>query len=216
MYEFNIKKTDELIKNKYIKYSILLLISLVLTIIGVQIGGFFEQIKPVAFLLIATISIIFFCITSGKIKKILFFGFCPIQGFTLGPLVHYYTKIENSTLTLMLGLTFSITVISLIIGYNAKNLSFSKEILTIAIVGLFLLGGLSVFLPISLVSVLGAAIFSTYISYNISEFRRHLSYTSGEVSSDDMLDHVMLQYTNLETFFYSLIDKVSNIKEKTL
>ena len=187
--------------NAYKKFSMYLLLSLFLTLIGTYIGGFIDLSLIKVMMVLSLVLVLAFIFTKGKTKKIIYFIFCLGEGITLTPIVWYYTSTDILGCLL---LVFLITVVFTIIGYKAKDLSFMGSILLISLLGLVFYEILRIFFTIPSLALLGVIIFCAYIAYDINSFKRHVQ--NGYIDEDSILNYVMDIYLDVLNLFVDLLE----------
>lgn len=195
---------ESLISNKYKLYSIYLLLALFLTTIGAFVGKGLVM-NEVVLLILFFVSLVAFMFATGKMKKMLFFLFCFIEGVTLAPLITIYAAIDGQAISHAIFSTVIITGVALFVGYRAKNISFMGLGLFASLLGLIILNIVSFFVAIPFLAQIGAIIFSIYIAYDINQYKLMLECSNGNIEDDDVLNQVMNQYLNIVNLFLKIL-----------
>lgn len=190
--------------NLYKKYSFYLIMSLIITTIGVFLGQFLPLEGVIIYSIFSIILVIAFLFTKGKIKRILFFLFCLGEGATLTPIIIRFSNISVLGIILLTTLMVSIFVL---IGYKCKNLSFLGGTLFICLIGFVLYNILGLFFNLPILSLFGVGLFCVYVSYDFNQFKNNANSTI--MSDDDVLDSVMEIYLDILNIFVNLLEILS-------
>lgn len=167
---------NNIAKQNYKTFSIYLLFSLFLTVVGSFFGSF---LSPSFFIIAAITSIVMiFILILSKKNKILFFIFSLIEGIMLSPLIYHYS---NTQLCICLAITFAIVLIFTILGFLFKDLGFLGKFLLVSLFGYLIITIVNIFMPIPFLSIIGIILFSLYIMYDINKFKNKANQT--------LLDH---------------------------
>lgn len=171
MYENNLENKSTL----YTKYFLYILLSLVVTIIGAfsavfLLGNGIFSLGVIALGFINILTIIAFMFTKGKLKQVLFFVFCFVEGITLTPIIAMYTTVN---LLLCLVITFILVFVFGLIGFlTKKNLSILGQILFASLFLLIFYMLFSLFIPLPSLAIVGVILFSLYVLYDMNNFKR--------------------------------------------
>lgn len=184
----------------YKKFSFYLMLSLLLTTVGAYCGGLIETRVTILHIVIPIILIIAFSMAKGTLKKVFFAIFCFGEGFTLAPILSFYT--ETSLFQCMI-LTFLITAMFVVIGYKAKDLGNLGKFLFMALIGFIIYQMIGLFINLPSLAILGVILFSLYIAFDINMFKRKVQY--GYVSEDDIISSVMNIYLDIINLFLYLL-----------
>ena len=130
----------------------------------------------------------------------MFCVFCISQGLLLTPIVNSYS---SNLLIYVFVITFIITCVFGLIGFIVKDLSFLGNIL-LGILAIFCVYGIaSIFISLPSLSIIGVVLFSVYIAYDFNKFKLEANI---EMSSDDILDHVIDMYLDILNLILELIE----------
>lgn len=187
----------------YKKYSFYLIMSLVLTTIGTFIGSSMDLADNVLAYGIASIVIILlFSFSSGMFKKLMFVVFCIGEGVFLTPIIDYYTS--TSFYGCLLATTIVVSIFAFI-GFKAKNLSGLGAILFPCLLGVVAYYIVGWFIPLPSISLLVIVLFIGYVSYDMNRFKLEVQRYGGNLSNDEILDHVMNMYLDIINIFLHLL-----------
>lgn len=140
--------------------------------------------------------------------------FTFISGITLFPVVSYYASTAGAEAVLLaFAATFGIfTVFGIVGSVMKKDLSFLGSFLMVVLVGMMIVGILSIFIPLSstnmlIVSGVGAILFSLYILYDFNQMKHR-------GISEEMIPllalNLYLDFVNLFVYLLRIIGIVSN------
>lgn len=199
--------SNKLIRDKYLAYAGYLILALIVTAIGAFVGMTFH-LHPFILIILFIVEMIFFQATNGGLKKIIFYLFCASEGLIVSTSIKYYLHIDTSIIYEAIIVTMLVTVLSLFIGYIARDLSGLRLPLTVALIVLFILTIVSLFVYMPFLTYLLAALFAIYIAYDINCYKRLLQSTNGNITTDEILHHVMQQQVNITALFIEILDIV--------
>ena len=193
----------------YIKYFIYLLLSLVVTFIGAISSPMLSSTTNTV-LLIASIGLIFlFIFSEGLFKKIMLFVFNFAEGMIIAQLILKNSKIDINVILSTIGITILITTIFIVIGLITKDLSGMKNFLFTALIILFVLSIISIFVNIPFLSYLIIILFCGYVAYDFNSFK-NLVNKKRIISDDIILDHVMDMYLDIINLFVQILASLSD------
>ena len=193
----------------YIKYFIYLLLSLVVTFIGAISSPMLSSTTNTV-LLIASIGLIFlFIFSEGLFKKIMLFVFNFAEGMIIAQLILKNSKIDINVILSTIGITILITTIFIVIGLITKDLSGMKNFLFTALIILFVLSIISIFVNIPFLSYLIIILFCGYVAYDFNSFK-NLVNKKRIISDDIILDHVMDMYLDIINLFLQILASLSD------
>ena len=193
----------------YIKYFIYLLLSLVVTFIGAISSPMLSSTKN-TILIIASIGLIFlFVFSEGIFKKIMLFIFNFAEGMIIAQLILKNSKIDINIILSTIGITILITTIFIVIGIISKDLSGMKNFLFTALIILFIVSIVSMFVYIPFLSYLIIILFCGYVAYDFNKFK-NLVNKKRVISDDIILDHVMDMYLDIVNLFVQILASLSD------
>ena len=196
--------------NAYKKYSLYLILSLLLTTIGAFVGQYINPSIIGPFVFSSIILILIFAFAKGTFKIIMFIIFCFGEGLSLSLIISYYSA---ATLSIALLVTLIITLIFVIIGFKTRDLGYLKSILFISLIALLVLYIVSLFIPIPGLTYLGVVLFCAYISYDINRFKNRVA-DGTIISNDDILIEVMNLYIDIINLLIHILEIVNEFKDR--
>ena len=194
----------------YKKFSLYLMSSLLLTMLGACLGTYQEINLNPSFikgtLVLSLVLVIAFLFSKGKLKKILFFIFSFGEGLTLSIILLYTSAVNLMACMILVVL---ITAVFLIIGIKVKSLRFMGGFLFASLLGLLVYQVIAMFIPLPSLALLGVFLFSLYIAFDINMFKIHVQ--SGVISDDDIINHAMSIYLDILNLLLNLLKIISDI-----
>ena len=202
----------DLIKTKsaYKVYSLYLIWTLVLTLIGSVVGTFLPIGNGflIGYGIVSLFLSIALALSEGKTKKILLNIFCFGEGLFLSPLANWFSP---NLLVYALMVTVFITILAMIVGSKIKySKKFGQILYTILWVG-FIYTLLCMFFPLPAFSILFVILFTAYIAYDISLFKEEVKNYNGELSTDEIIDHVTMMYLNILNLFLRILEFLAEL-----
>lgn len=201
--------TKKLIRNAYIKYALFILSSFILTFLGsslIQLHIVDLTSSCNLIMLLSLIVIILFIFTKNTLKKVMFWVYSLIQGLMLG-CVFYKLNVNNpNSITSSLAITILITAVSMLIGFICRDLSRFKDILINIVFLIFIYLIISLFLKLPAVSIIIIIVFTLMVIVDFNIFKIAVRETNGEISNDDILEHVMEMYLNILNILLEVLD----------
>lgn len=162
------------------KVLVTFIISLLIATIGLYAGQFVPPslMLPLAIAELIMIIAAFWFRRRKAVGYTFVYLFSFISGITLFPIVAYYASTAGAEAVLMaFTATFGIFTIFGIVGtVMKKDLSFLGSFLMVVLIGMVIVGILSIFMPLSstnmlIVSGVGSILFSLYILYDFNQMK---------------------------------------------
>jgi uncharacterized protein len=188
-------------------------LSLLVSFLGTLLGAMFIPVKVVPLLSIVTLVMIItaFLIRRRPIGYGFLYIFTTISGITMYPvLVGYGSLIGAKLVSAAFGVTALLFfALSLYAAKSKRNFSYLGGFLTIATLGLILMGLVSLFVSFGAVinvvwAFLGILIFSGWVLYDISQYKNG-------VSPEWVPTAALNLYLNFINLFYEILRFISSI-----
>jgi uncharacterized protein len=188
-------------------------LSLLVSFLGTLFGAAFIPVKVVPLLSIITLVMIIaaFLIRRRPIGYAFLYTFTAISGITMYPvLVGYGSLIGARLVSAAFGVTALLFfALSLYAAKSKRNFSYLGGFLTLATLGLILMGLVSIFVSFGAVinvvwAFLGILIFSGWVLYDISQYRNG-------VSPEWVPTAALNLYLNFINLFYEILRFISSI-----
>ncbi|MEH6943769.1 Bax inhibitor-1/YccA family protein [Bacillus sp. JJ722] len=169
-------------RSMFQKVLVTFIISLLIATIGLYTGQFVPPSLMLPLVIAELIMIIaaFWFRRRKAVGYTFVYLFSFISGITLFPIVAHYASTAGAEAVLMaFAATFGIfTVFGIIGSVIKKDLSFLGSFLMVVLIGMVVVGILSIFMPLSstnmlIVSGIGSILFSLYVLYDFNQMKHH-------------------------------------------
>lgn len=191
-------------KKSYLKYSLFLGISFILTLIGAMCTQFLPEKCNHNVIILIPLAIIFgFLYTEGVAKKIFFLLFCYIEGLGLGYLCDIYSK---GLFLNAICITTIVVILSMILGFYCKDISFLGYFLNCSLLIVLVYIVLRMFFYLPSISLLIVFLFMIFVAYDINKFKLKLKSNNGKLKNDEILNEVMDMYLDVLNILLNILD----------